>query len=85
MKASTIKWHIARDNREKLHAFCSKHAIRSHNVLLTRDDGKNKYYEIEYTFDNGGYIRVELLHGTEYESFSIVDHFEIVDHRLGDW
>ena len=82
MKLSTIKWHLARDNRVQLARFCEKH--RTHQEVTTKpylfEDG-NSYFNITYYFDNGGWIEVELQAG-DAKSYSVDDHFQVADYRL---
>jgi len=82
MKTSTIAWHLARDNQEKLAKFCSKNCIEQHpsSDKYIVDDGT--YWQQTYHFDNGGFIRAELRAG-DTKSYSIVDHFQVVDYNLG--
>lgn len=78
MKASTIQWHLARDNQTKLHKFCQENKTTS----VTDTAGKDTF-TIRYFFDNGAFILVELLKGTKERSFSVADHFQVVDYSLG--
>lgn len=83
MKNSTIQWHLARDNQEKLARFCSNHKVRSsHRYNTAEVDGK-KYWEMTFNFDNGGYITAEMLAG-DTQSYSVADHFQVVDYALGN-
>jgi hypothetical protein len=76
MKNSMMKWHLARDNQIKLARFCEKNKISSSTELF--DDTFN----IKYVFDNGGYIVAELLRGKEV-SYSVADHFQVIDYGWG--
>ncbi len=82
MKASTIQWHLARDNQVKLAKFCEKH--RTKQEVTTKpylfEDG-NSYFNITYYFDNGGWIEVELQAG-DTKSYTVADHFQVADYRL---
>ncbi len=85
MKASTIKWHLARDTQVELARFCEKHRTRSQNELYThKDDEGSEYWQQTSTFDNGGYITAELLHGDDKRSYSVADHYQVIDYRLGE-
>lgn len=77
MKNSTLQWHLARDNCEKLAKFCEQNKTSNSTELF--DDTFN----IRYEFDNGGYIVAELLRGKENKSYSVVDHFQVVDYAWG--
>ncbi len=82
MTKSTIKWHLGRDNQSKLAAFCSKFKISStHKYNTASVDGKN-YWQMTFNFDNGGFITAEMLHG-DTQSYSVADHFQVVDYDLG--
>jgi hypothetical protein len=82
MKNSTIKWHLARDNQVKLARFCEKFKVRSsHEYNTAQVDGKN-YWQMTFEFNNGGFITAEMLQG-DTSSYSIADHFQVVDYRLG--
>lgn len=83
MKASTIRWHLARDNQAELAKFCEKHETRSEQRLNTHknEDGR-EYWERTSYFDNGGYITAELLHGGEV-GYTVADHFQVVNYNLG--
>lgn len=83
MKATTIKWHVARDGRQQLARFCEAKKVRSSLELYTANDGEHDYFQITYTFDNGGFITAELIHGEVGRGFSVADHFQIVDYALG--
>lgn len=82
MKASTIQWHLARDNQISLHKFCEKN--RTKQEVTTKpylfEDG-NSYFNITYYFDNGGWIEVELQAG-DTKSYTVADHFQVADYRL---
>jgi hypothetical protein len=82
MKASTIKWHLARDNREKLARFCQNNAIRHDNQTNTFSDGVNDYFEHTYYFSNNGFIKAEMLMGG-LTGHNISEHFQVVDYSLG--
>jgi hypothetical protein len=83
MKASTIQWHLARDNQISLHKFCEKN--RTKQEVTTKpylfEDG-NSYFNITYYFDNGGWIEVELQAGDEKRGYTVADHFQVADYRL---
>jgi hypothetical protein len=76
MKASTIKWHLARDNQIKLARFCQNNKVNSETELF------EDTFNIKYEFDNGGYIVAELLRGKEV-GYSVADHFQVVDYSMG--
>lgn len=78
MTNSLMKWHLARDNQIKLHRFCQKHKT----VNVTDLEGEDTF-TIKYFFDNGGWILVELMKGTKERSFSVADHFQVVDYQWG--
>jgi len=81
MKASTIKWHLARDSQIKLFRFCDRNKTSSICTPNAYEiDGKH-YFTIKYSFDNGSYITAELLHGDNI-GYSIADHFQVVDYLL---
>lgn len=83
MKQSTLQWHLARDNQAKLARFCEMHQVRSHVELHTANDGEHEYWQKTYTFNNGGFITAEMLHGSADKSYSVADHFQVVDYALG--
>jgi hypothetical protein len=83
MKYTTIQWHLARDNQTKLAKFCEKNKVRTSTELYTANDGEHDYFQITYTFNNGGFITAELLHGESNKGFSVADHFQVVDYALG--
>ncbi len=83
MKASTIQWHLARDNQAKLARFCENNKVKSSTELDTYSDEDGKYFQIEYTFDNGGFITAELKQG-DTRSYSVADHFQVVAYAL-EW
>lgn len=83
MKPSTIQWHLARDNQEKLAKFCESNKVRSEQELYTYNDGEHDYYEVTYHFDNGGHIKAELLHG-DTKSYTTADHFQVLQFGFGD-
>lgn len=76
MKASTIAWHLARDNQAKLAKFCEKNKVKNSTKLF------EDTFNIKYEFDNNGFIEAELLRGKEV-GCSVNDHFQVVDYRLG--
>lgn len=82
MKNSTIKWHLARDNQIKLARFCETNKVSSEVRKNTYNDGEHDYFEITYHFDNGGLITAELLQG-DTKSYSVADHFQVVEWGLG--
>ncbi len=82
MTNSLMRWHLARDNQTKLERFCGKNRISQETRTNTYNDGEHDYFEITYKFDNGSYITAELLHGTLTKSYSISDHFQVVDYAL---
>lgn len=83
MKASTINWHVKRDNNQQLAAFCERNKTRSMRELFTRNDGQHQYWQMTYTFDNGGYITAELLHGDDKRGYTTADHFAVLAQGLG--
>jgi len=82
MKASTIRWHLARDNQIRLAKFCQQNAIKHDNKTNTYNDGTHTYFEHTYHFDNGGYITAEMLQG-DTRGYSIADYFQVVDYNMG--
>ena len=82
MKASTIQWHLARDNQLQLARFCEKNKVSSHAMPNTAHDEKHYYWQLKSVFDNGGYIVAELMQGDE-RSFNVADHYQVVDYSLG--
>lgn len=83
MKASTIQWHLARDNQIKLAKFCSENKVTSsHRYDTATDMDGKKYWEMTFNFDNGGYITAEMLAG-DTQSYSVADHFQVVDYEMG--
>lgn len=82
MKASTIQWHLARDNCDKLAKFCQDNAIGHTTVTDRYNDGKHTYFHHTYHFDNKGYITAEMLQG-DTQSYSVADHFQVVDYEMG--
>lgn len=83
MKQSTLKWHLSRDNSHELAKFCTKFGTVSKTELNTAIIEEQPYFQNTYTFDNGGYIIAELLQGTDKQSFSVSDHFLVIDYNLG--
>ena len=83
MKASTIGWHLARDNGTQLARFCEKHATRSETRKDTRRDEGGRYFERTSYFDNGGYIVVEMKHGDE-RRYTTADYLAVLDYKMGD-
>lgn len=82
MQASTIRWHLARDNQAKLAAFCAKYKIRSSHKYNTAEIDGKRYWQMTYEFNNGGFITAELLAG-DTRSYTVADHFQVVDYKLG--
>lgn len=82
MKVSTIQWHLARDNQARLAAFCEKHKVRSSHKYNTAEVDGKRYWQMTFEFDNGGFITAEMLHG-DTQSYSVADHFQVVDYSLG--
>lgn len=74
MKASTIQWHLARDDQRKLARFCDKHQIKR-EVSDYYDDG---CFAMTTHFDNGGYIKAELKQGTD-----ISENYQVLDYNMG--
>ena len=85
MKASTIEWHLARDNQAKLSIFCERHRVSSSVKLHThRDEERNTdAFEMTSVFDNGGFITAELLHGNAERGFGTADHYQVLDYAFG--
>lgn len=83
MKKSTIQWHLARDNQLQLARFCEKNSVRSQVELYTYKDEEHDYWQKTFTFNNGGFITAEMLHGGYDKSYSVADHFQVVDYALG--
>lgn len=81
MKQSTIKWHLSRDNQVKLSKFCQENAVRHDNVE-PYEVGDAKYFQHTYHFNNGGFVRAEMRAG-DTKSYSVADHFQVVDYSLG--
>lgn len=77
MTNSMMKWHLARDNQIKLAKFCEGNKVKNSTKLF--DDTFN----IKYEFDNGSFIEAELLRGKENISYSVADHFQVVDYAWG--
>lgn len=75
MKASTILWHLSRDNPEKLFRFCER---RKQSIEWLRVDSDKSELVARYNFDNGGYIIIEML-----REVSCTEHFQIMDYSLG--
>lgn len=83
MKASTIAWHLARDNYAKLARFCEQNRNRVEtDTHVYTVDGNDYWHQTSY-FDNGGWIKAELLHGTKDKSYSVADSYAVVDYELG--
>jgi len=80
--SSLLQWHLTRDNQLKLAKFCEKHKVSTSRELYTFNDGEHDYFQITYTFNNGGFITAELMHG-DSKSYSVADHFQLVDCALG--
>lgn len=83
MTNSLMKWHLARDDFVKLAKFCEKHKVRNETELYAYSDGENNYFHITYLFDNGGFIKAELLQGTKDKGYSVADWFSVVDYGWG--
>jgi len=83
MKQSTIQWHLARDNQAQLAKFCEQNRVRSSTELNTYNDGEHDYFQQTSVFNNGGFITAELLHG-DTRSYSVNDHYQVVDYVLGN-
>jgi hypothetical protein len=81
MTQSLIAWHLARDNTLKLAKFCEKHRTKQHLKDRYSIDDAN-YFTLLFEFDNGGYIEAELRAG-DTRSYTVADHFQVVDYRLG--
>lgn len=81
MTSSKIRWHLARNNQSSLHKFCQKNRVKqiASKVYQVKD---KKYFTITYYFDNMGFIKAELRAG-DTRSYTVVDHFKIVDYDLG--
>ena len=77
MKASTIQWHLARDNQSKLARFCEQNKTNSVTELL--DD---KYFLLTSFFDNDGYITAELRRG-DAKGYTVADHYQVTDYSFG--
>lgn len=78
MTNSLMEWHLARDNQSKLAKFCEKHKTTS-----VTDLGGERTFTINYFFDNGSNILVELLKGNDARGYSVADHFQVVDYAWG--
>jgi hypothetical protein len=84
MKQSTIQWHLARDNQEKLAKFCNKQRLHQSQYGDVYNVGENEnYFQMMYQFDNDGFIRAELRAG-DVKGYTIADHFQVVDYSLGN-
>lgn len=83
MTSNRMRWHLARDNETELAKFCEENKVNSSSRTHTFNDGQHDYWQMDYIFDNGGFITVELLHG-DTKSYSVADHFQVVDYDLGD-
>lgn len=83
MKASTIQWHLARDNQVELARFLGKNC--THQEVTTKPylftDG-NSYFAITYFFDNGGWVEAEMQAGDANGGYTVADHFQVADYRL---
>lgn len=75
MKQSTILWHLARDNQEKLFRFCER---KKQRIEWLRVDSDKPELVAKFTFDNGGYIVVEML-----KEVSCTEHFQVMDYGFG--
>ena len=82
MTTSKLQWHLARDNQLKLAKFCEQNKVRTQTELNTHNDGEHSYFQQTYTFNNGGFITAEMLQG-DTQSYSVADHFQVVDYALG--
>lgn len=76
-----IDWHLARDDYSKLASFCEKHRIKQEVVDRYKADDGN-YFTIKFDFDNGAFILAELRAG-DTQSYTIADHFAVVDYGYG--
>lgn len=74
MKQSTILWHLSRDNQAKLFRFCERN---KQSIKWLRVDKPELV--AKFTFDNGGYIIVEML-----KEVSCTEHFQVMDYGFGN-
>lgn len=81
MKASTINWHLARDNQVKLHKFCANNNIKQDTGEVYTIDNE-KYFTKLYQFDNDAFIKVELRAG-DSKGYTIADHFQVMEYEVG--
>lgn len=82
MKNSTVQWHLARDNEEKLARFCMKQGTVSNVSEVYEIEGKG-YFTTTFNFDNGAMIKAELKAGDKYRGYTVADHFAVVDYGWG--
>lgn len=78
MTNSLMQWHLARDDCLQLAKFCEKHKTYSEVKDQYQVDGKG-YFTMQFNFDNGAYIKAELLTG-DIRSYTVADHFQVVDY-----
>ena len=79
MKATTIKWHLARDDQRSLAKFCDEHQIdREVSDYYEHDGVEGKFFTHTTRFDNGGFITAEMKQGD-----SIANNYQVVDYSLG--
>jgi hypothetical protein len=76
-----MQWHLSRDNCLQLSKFCEKHAVKHENETDTFKHNGMSYFEHTYHFDNGGFIKAEMLQG-DTRSYSVADHFQVVDYKF---
>lgn len=82
MTPSLMRWHLSRDNQQRLAKFCEQYKTRTEQELQAHTDGKHSYFHLTFFFNNGGFIKAELLHG-DTQGYSVADHFQVVDYSLG--
>lgn len=83
MTNSLMRWHLARRaNRNQLHNFCQKHRTNL-DTGKVYGSGNLHYFTQTYYFDNGSYIKV-LLRASDTKSYSVADHFQVIDYAWGD-
>ena len=83
MTNSLLQWHLARDNQLNLARFCEKHKTSSSTKPHTFNDGEHDFFQMTFQFDNGSFITAELLHGEANKSYTVADHFQVVDYAWG--
>jgi len=83
MKASTIEWHLARDDQVRLAKFCDKRKLHSSKYGDNYTVDGKEYFQLLYVFDNDGFIRVELRAG-DTRSYTVADHFQVVEYEVGN-